>query len=340
MDDHYFGAIKPAGGGLHAGAGRGAVEAGHSCQDRAQRGRPCPARAGAHLHHHQHRHRPQPADHGDDAEGGGQARPGLPAPRKALCRASTARGKHNNWSMSTDTGDEPAGAGRDAPARTPSFCCSCAAVIKAVDDYQDLLRISVATAGNDHRLGANEAPPAIVSMFLGDELTGDSGRHRDRTPPTTDMSQEQDEAGRARAAPHSPRTPPTATAPRPSPSPATSSSSACWAPAFNIACANIMLNTAVAEELRQFADELDGATDFQAALTRAAAARRSRRTSVLFSTATATTKAGSRKRKSAVCSTSSPRTRRCRTTRMKRTSVCLRRTACTPSWKWSPARRP
>ena len=79
-------------------------------------------------------------------------------------------GKHNNWSISTDTGVNLLEPG-DTPAENAQFLLFLTAVIKAVDDYQDLLRVSVASAGNDHRLGANEAPPAIVSMFLGDELT-------------------------------------------------------------------------------------------------------------------------------------------------------------------------
>ena len=80
-------------------------------------------------------------------------------------------GKHNNWSLSTDTGINLLNPGKD-PGENRLFLLTLAAVVKAVDEHQDLLRISVATAGNDHRLGANEAPPAIISMFLGDELTG------------------------------------------------------------------------------------------------------------------------------------------------------------------------
>ena len=79
-------------------------------------------------------------------------------------------GKHNNWSMATDTGVNLLTPGA-TPYENAQFLLFLCAVIKAVDDYQDLLRLSVATAGNDHRLGANEAPPAVVSMFLGDELT-------------------------------------------------------------------------------------------------------------------------------------------------------------------------
>ena len=79
-------------------------------------------------------------------------------------------GKHNNWSISTDTGVNLLSPG-ETPHENAQFLLFLCAVIQAVDDYQDLLRISVATAGNDHRLGANEAPPAVVSIFLGDELT-------------------------------------------------------------------------------------------------------------------------------------------------------------------------
>ena len=80
-------------------------------------------------------------------------------------------GKHNNWSISTDKGENLLEPG-DTPEDNAQFLLFLAAVIKATDDYQDLLRLSVASAGNDHRLGANEAPPAIVSMFLGEELDG------------------------------------------------------------------------------------------------------------------------------------------------------------------------
>ena len=80
-------------------------------------------------------------------------------------------GKHNNWSLSTDDGQNLLSPG-ETPYENAQFLLFLCAVIKAVDDYQDLLRISVATVGNDHRLGANEAPPAVISMFLGEELSG------------------------------------------------------------------------------------------------------------------------------------------------------------------------
>ena len=78
-------------------------------------------------------------------------------------------GKHTNWSISTDKGENLLKPGKN-PENNKVFLIILAAVMQAVDDYQDLLRVSVATAGNDHRLGAHEAPPAIISMFLGDEL--------------------------------------------------------------------------------------------------------------------------------------------------------------------------
>ena len=79
-------------------------------------------------------------------------------------------GKHNNWSISTNTGVNLFAPG-DTPSENAQFLLFLCAVLKAVDDYQDLLRASVASAGNDHRLGAAEAPPAVVSIFLGEELT-------------------------------------------------------------------------------------------------------------------------------------------------------------------------
>ena len=79
-------------------------------------------------------------------------------------------GKHNNWSISTRYGHKSARPGQNAAWKTLQFLLFLAAVIKAVDEYQDLLRVSVASAGNDHRLGANEAPPAIISIFVGEEL--------------------------------------------------------------------------------------------------------------------------------------------------------------------------
>ncbi len=171
-------------------------------------------------------------------------------------------GKHNNWSLSTDTGRNLLDPGK-SPAENVQFLVFLAAVIKAVDEYQDLLRISVASAGNDHRLGANEAPPAIISMFLGDELTAvlkaiEEGKVYDGTPVS------RLETG-VKVLPDLPRD--TTDRNRTSPFAFTGNKFEfrSLGSAISIACPNIMLNTAVAEELRQFAEELDGAEDMKAA---------------------------------------------------------------------------
>ncbi len=172
-------------------------------------------------------------------------------------------GKHNNWSISTDTGYNLLEPGKD-PYENAQFLLFLSAVIKAVDEYQDLLRISVASAGNDHRLGANEAPPAIVSMFLGDELTGilaaiEEGRNYSRRAkceveigvhvlPKFSM----DSTDRNRTSPFA----------------FTGNKFEFRMPgsSFSIADINMILNTIIAEELCQFADELENAEDFQKSL--------------------------------------------------------------------------
>ncbi len=172
-------------------------------------------------------------------------------------------GKHNNWSISTDTGENLLDPGK-TPASNAQFLLFLTAVVKAVDEYQDLLRISVATAGNDHRLGANEAPPAIVSMYIGDELQAVvdelvSGKpHANTTPGTMDVG--------VLAIPPVPLD--NSDRNRTSPFAFTGNKFEFRMPgsSLNIACTNIMLNTAVAEELRQFADELESVSDFAAAL--------------------------------------------------------------------------
>ena len=172
-------------------------------------------------------------------------------------------GKHNNWSICTDTGVNLLEPGSN-PYDNAQFLLFLCAVIKGVDEYQDLLRISVASASNDHRLGANEAPPAIVSMFLGDELTEvlkavETGSiyigHKkvnvnvgvDVLPPlpkdTTDRN----------------RTSPFAFT-------GNKFEFRMLGSTFSVAGPNIMLNTVVAEELSDFADELEKAADFKAAL--------------------------------------------------------------------------
>lgn len=172
-------------------------------------------------------------------------------------------GKHNNWSMATDTGVNLLSPG-ETPYENAQFLLFLCAVIQAVDDYQDLLRLSVATAGNDHRLGANEAPPAIISVFLGDELTQILEAIKNDTPyqgtekvimklgvhvlprfsrDTTDRN----------------RTSPFAFTGNKFEFRSLGSSN-------SIACCNIMLNAAVAESLKQYADRLEGAGDFETEL--------------------------------------------------------------------------
>ena len=172
-------------------------------------------------------------------------------------------GKHNNWSISTDTGINLLEPG-DTPYDNAQFLLFLCAVIKAVDDYQDLLRISVATAGNDHRLGANEAPPAIVSMFLGDELEGVLDAI------DTDSEYVSPEKALMKIGVHTiPRfARDTTDRNRTSPFAFTGNKFEFRMPgsAVSIARCNIAINTAVAESLRLFADELEGAADFETAL--------------------------------------------------------------------------
>jgi len=168
-------------------------------------------------------------------------------------------GKHNNWSISTDTGINLLEPG-DTPYENAQFLLFLVAVIKAVDEYQDLLRVSVASAGNDHRLGANEAPPAIVSMFLGDELTqlleaienGTSYQGKEK---------HQMEIG-VTVLPHFPKD--TTDRNRTSPFAFTGNKFEfrMLGSAFSVANPNIVLNTAVAEVLREFADILENSEDF------------------------------------------------------------------------------
>ena len=172
-------------------------------------------------------------------------------------------GKHNNWSMSTDTGENLLEPG-DTPEDNAQFLLFLVAVLKAVDDYQDLLRISVASAGNDHRLGANEAPPAIVSVFLGEELDGiltaiAEGRtysKRARCDYEIGVSSlpkfKKDTTDRNRTSPFA--------------FTGNKFEFRMLGSSFSIAGPNIILNTIVAESLDQFADELEGAEDFMAAV--------------------------------------------------------------------------
>ena len=172
-------------------------------------------------------------------------------------------GKHNNWSISTDTGMNLLSPGA-TPHDNAQFLLFLCAVIKAVDEYQDLLRMSVATAGNDHRLGANEAPPAVVSIFLGDELTSVLESIEHDAPYSA-----AEKAPMKLGVPSLPRFfKDTTDRNRTSPFAFTGNKFEfrMVGSSNSIACANIMLNSAVAESLRVFADKLEGAEDFDSAL--------------------------------------------------------------------------
>lgn len=172
-------------------------------------------------------------------------------------------GKHNNWSMSTNTGYNLLEPG-DSPYDSAQFLLFLVAVIKAVDEYQDLLRMSVASAGNDHRLGACEAPPAIISMFLGDELTeileaietGSDYHGREHSLLAVGVH----------VLPKFPKD--TTDRNRTSPFAFTGNKFEfrSLGASASISEANVVLNTIVAESLRQFADELEQAADFESAL--------------------------------------------------------------------------
>ncbi|MBO5254149.1 MAG: glutamine synthetase type III, partial [Clostridia bacterium] len=172
-------------------------------------------------------------------------------------------GKHNNWSITTDTGKNLFEPGK-LPHENAQFLLFLAAVIKGVDDYQDLLRLSVASAGNDHRLGANEAPPAIISVSLGDELTDILHyiESREAYPGTQHVNME---IG-VNVLPTFPKD--TTDRNRTSPFAFTGNKFEfrSLGSQINIACSNIILNTMLAEELKQFADELESAPDFNKAL--------------------------------------------------------------------------
>ena len=172
-------------------------------------------------------------------------------------------GKHNNWSIATDTGVNLLSPG-ETPYENAQFLLFLVAVIQAVDDYQGLLRAAVATAGNDHRLSANEAPPAVISVFLGDELTGileaietDTaycGVEKKKMKLGVDVLPRflRDTTDRNRTSPFA--------------FTGNKFEFRMLGSSNSIACANIMLNTTVAESLRLFADELEGASDLNAAL--------------------------------------------------------------------------
>ena len=172
-------------------------------------------------------------------------------------------GKHNNWSIATDSGQNLLSPGA-TPYENAQFLLFLCAVIKAVDDYQDLLRLSVATAGNDHRLGANEAPPAVISIFLGDELNAVleaiekdipyEGTKKTQMKLGVDVLPKfnRDTTDRNRTSPFA--------------FTGNKFEFRMLGSSNSIACANIMLNAAVAESLRIYADRLEKAEDFETAL--------------------------------------------------------------------------
>ena len=172
-------------------------------------------------------------------------------------------GKHNNWSMTTDTGVNLLTTG-ETPYENAQFLLFLCAVIKAVDDYQDLLRLSVATAGNDHRLGANEAPPAVISIFLGDELTAVLDAIEKDEPYNASEKTvmklgvhvlpkfTKDIADRNRTSPFA--------------FTGDKFEFRMLGSSKSISCANIVFNTAVAESLRIYADRLEGADNFETML--------------------------------------------------------------------------
>ncbi|MDO5125574.1 MAG: glutamine synthetase III [Ruminococcus sp.] len=172
-------------------------------------------------------------------------------------------GKHNNWSLSTNTGVNLLDPGK-TPAENAQFLTFLAAVIKAVNDYQDLLRVSVASAGNDHRLGANEAPPAIISIFLGDELTEILKAIVEGE--TYTGSKKVDMEIGVDVLPNFPRD--TTDRNRTSPFAFTGNKFEFRMPGSKLSVAgpNTIINTMVAEVLDQFADVLEKADNFQDAL--------------------------------------------------------------------------
>ena len=171
-------------------------------------------------------------------------------------------GKHNNWSLSTNTGVNLLDPGK-TPAENAQFLLFLVAIIKAVNDYQDILRASVATAGNDHRLGANEAPPAIISIFLGDELTGilDALAHGDKY----EGKRVEMEIG-VDVLPHFPKD--TTDRNRTSPFAFTGNKFEFRMPGSRLSCGGpiTVINTIVAATLDKFADELGSAGNFREAL--------------------------------------------------------------------------
>ena len=173
-------------------------------------------------------------------------------------------GKHNNWSISTNTGVNLLEPG-DTPGENAQFLLFLCAVLKAVDEYQDLLRISVASAGNDHRLGATEAPPAVVSVFLGNELT-EILESIEKDQPHHEAKEKELLRVGVHTLPKFPKD--TTDRNRTSPFAFTGNKFEfrMLGASASVSGANTALNTAVADSLKQFADELEGVENFEAAL--------------------------------------------------------------------------
>lgn len=168
-------------------------------------------------------------------------------------------GKHNNWSLSTDEGENLLEPG-STPEDNAQFLLVLAAIIKGIDEYQDLLRASVATAGNDHRLGSDEAPPAIISMFLGDELEAILDSIKNRKP----FDRKAKEVLRlgVDALPAFPKDNTDRNRTSPFAFTGNKFEFRSLGSSQSISCSNTMINTIVAEEFRQFADILEKSTDF------------------------------------------------------------------------------
>ena len=172
-------------------------------------------------------------------------------------------GKHNNWSLTTDTGINLLNPG-DTPYENAQFLLFLCAVIKAVDEYQDMLRVSVASAGNDHRLGANEAPPAVVSMFLGTELT-EVLQAIEKDQPYGGKEKEILKIG-VHTLPKFPKDATDRNRTSPFAFTGNKFEFRMLGSFSSVSCTNVVLNTAVAEELKQFADTLESAGDFEESL--------------------------------------------------------------------------
>ncbi len=249
-------------------------------------------------------------------------------------------GKHNNWSMGTDTGSNLLEPG-DTPHENREFLFFCSAVIKAVNEHQGLLRASIAGAGQDHRLGANEAPPAIISIFLGDDLEG-----------LFEQIGNGEETSSAEAGVLGLGTPVLPALPmhaadrnRTSPFAFTGNKFEFRAlgSSMSLALPNTVLNTIVAEAIDALADQLEANLEWRRRPRRGAQARSSRTptptTGRSSSAATATPRSGTRRPRSAGCSTSPRRRTRCPTSSTPPSWRCSRSTRCSPSASSTPATR-